>query len=250
MLNSEVDNLEENLTILPAPENPHWDGESGVGVWGNVPESGDGGGEVGYHYRIYCMDTPTPPDLEKDAWDLEDSMRGNAAIDEETSTYAVNMALLLGKNGYYYFAVSADGDGIRYASSPYVLSDVFEFTGDSAPMLPEPTGLAWKMIETENGREYYATWDNLDDYEDTDSFYINVCDKDGNSVMGNIWTKEYILNRGQGGIGVQKEYLSDMDNQYRFTVEVYSSRPNEYQSFLLPDPVPEEYYSPWYKWKK
>lgn len=236
------------LVTLPAPDNPHWNAETGIAVWGNVPESGDGGGEVGYHYRLYRRDTATPPDLEKDEWDMESSMRGDAMIDEATSTYAVNLSSDLWEDGYYYFAVSADGDGINYASSPYVISDAFEYKGEFAPMLPEPTGLAWKMFETDRGREYYATWSNLDDYEDADSFYISVYDKDGNCVMNNIWTKEYIMSVGHNGIRVQKEYLSDLDNQYRFTVEVFTSRPNEYKSFLIPEPVTEEYFSPWYNW--
>lgn len=247
---NDVNDSQENLTVLPAPENPHWNGESGIAVWGNVPESGDGGGEVGYHYRIYRRDTPTPPDLENDNWDIEGNMRGNALIDVETSTYRLNIASELDKDGFYYFSVSADGDGISYLSSPYVLSDAFEYTGESAPTLPAPTGLLWKMAETDNGRAYYATWDNLDDYEDTDSFNITVYDKDGNYVMNNIWTKEYIVDRGQGGIQVQKEYLADKNNQYRFTVEAHTSRPNEYKSFLLSEPIPEEYFSPWYLWRK
>ena len=39
------------------------------------------------------------------------------------------------------------GDGVQYADSPYVLSDAFEYTGEEAPILPAPTGLAWKMRE-------------------------------------------------------------------------------------------------------
>ena len=149
-------------------------------------------------------------------------------------------------NGFYYFAVCAAGDGVHYADSPYVLSDAFEYTGESAPPLPVPTGLAWKMFETEKGRQYYATWSNLDEYKDTDSFNITVYDKDGNYVANNIWTKELIMERGYNGIKVDAEYLSDMDGEYRFTVQAFTSRPNEYKSSLMPDPIPEEYFSPWY----
>ena len=168
-------------------------------------------------------------------------------IDEETGTYRVNMAPYLEENGYYYFTVSADGDDIHYTDSPYVLSDVFLYSGEFAPELPAPTGLRWRMFETDSSREYYADWNNLDDYADTDSFRITVYDQDGNVVTRNIWTKEYIIYRGDHGIKIQKEYLSDFDNKYRFTVEVLTSRPNEYRSFLLDDPVPEEYFSPWYE---
>ena len=246
--NEEAESEGTELVVLPAPESPHWDGESGVAVWGNVPESGDGGGEVGYHYRLYRRDTPTPPNPEKDEWDLESDMRGNAMIDEATSTYAVNVASDLWEDGFYYFAVSADGDGVNYTSSPYVMSDAFEYRGETAPQLPAPTGLQWKMFETDKGREYFATWSNLDDYEDKDSFNITVYDKDGNYVMNNIWTKELIVSTGNDGIRVNKEYLADLNNSYRFTVEAYTSRPNEYRSFLMPNPVPEEYFSPWYNW--
>lgn len=242
------EDTEDGLVILPAPAQPHWDAETGEGVWGNVPGCNDGSGEVAYHFRLYRRDTDTPPDLEKDAWDLENSMRGNGMIDEETGTYRVNMAPYLEENGYYYFTVSADGDDIHYTDSPYVLSDVFLYSGEFAPELPAPTGLRWRMFETDSSREYYADWNNLDDYADTDSFRITVYDQDGNVVTRNIWTKEYIIYRGDHGIKIQKEYLSDFDNKYRFTVEVLTSRPNEYRSFLLDDPVPEEYFSPWYEW--
>lgn len=244
-LNKDVSDSGE-LVVLPAPDNPHWEGETGIAVWGNVPESGIGDGEVAYHWRLYRRDTEIPPDTDKDKWDLEGDMRGNGAINPETSTYELNIATDLWENGFYYFAVSADGDGVNYASSPYVISDAFEYTGEDAPMLPAPTGLEWKMFETDKGRQYYATWSNLDDYEDTDSFNVCVYDKDGNYVMNNIWTKKGIMSVGYNGIRVNREFLTDLDGAYRFTVEAYSSRPNEYKSYLMSDPVPEECYSPWY----
>lgn len=234
------------LTVLPAPENPHWKGETGIAVWGNVPESGNGDGEVGYHWRLYRRDTATPPNLAEDEWDLEGDMRGNGAIDEETSTYLVNLSGDLKENGFYYFTVSADGDHVNYESSPYVISDVFEFTGESAPTLPAPEGLAWSMFETDTERVYYATWTNLDDYADDDSFNVTVYDKDGNYIMNNIWEKSYVEERGYHGIRIRGEFLSDLNGAYRFTVEALSSRPNDYKSYLMPDPVPEECYSPWY----
>lgn len=244
-MNKDVSDSGE-LVVLPAPDNPHWEGETGIAVWGNVPESGIGDGEVAYHWRLYRRDTEIPPNPDKDKWDLEGDMRGNGAINPETSTYELNIATDLWGNGFYYFAVSADGDGVNYASSPYVISDAFEYTGEDAPMLPAPTGLEWKMFETDKGRQYYATWSNLDDYEDTDSFNVCVYDKDGNYVMNNIWTKKGIMSVGYNGIRVNREFLTDLDGAYRFTVEAYSSRPNEYKSYLMPDPVPEECYSPWY----
>lgn len=235
----------DELVLLPAPDNPHWNGETGIAIWGNVPESGVGG-EVKYNYRVYRRDTPTPPDPDEDMWDWESGMRGNGGIDEASSTYIVNMVSGLQENGFYYFAVSAAGDGIHYSDSPYVISDAFEYTGESAPPLPTPTGLQWKMLEANFGRIYFATWSNLDDYSDDDSFNVSVYDKDGNYVMNNIWTKEDVISRGFGGIMVEQEYLADLDGAYRFTVQAYTSRPNEYKSSFMPYPIPEEYFSPWY----
>ncbi len=232
--------------VLAAPDTPHWEGETGIAVWGNVPESGNGGGEVGYHWRLYRRDTANPPNPDEDVWDKEGDMRGNGGIDEAASTYAVNLSSELWENGFYYFAVSADGDGVNYSDSPYVISDAFEYTGESAPTLPAPTGLQWRIFETDGGRVYYAAWSNLDDYEDADSFNVTVYDKDGNYVMNNIWTKELIVSRGYSGIKVREQFLTELDGAYRFIVEAYTSRPNDYKSFLMPDPVPEEYFSPWY----
>lgn len=234
------------LTVLPTPDNPRWDGQTGIAMWENVPESGNGDGEVAYHWRLYRRDTQTPPDPDRDSWILEGDARGNGVVRHETTTCEYNLASGLGTNGFYYFSVSADGDGANYASSPYVMSDAFVYTGESAPTLPAPTGLEWKIFETDEGRQYYATFSNLDDYEDADSFNVCVYDQDGNYVMNNIWTKEMILYAGYSGIRVRREFLTDLNGAYRFTVEAYTSRPNEYKSWLLPDPVPEECYSPWY----
>lgn len=48
------------LQDLPAPENPRWDGETGIGLWGNVPESGiDSENSV----RISCVGEIRPNHL-------------------------------------------------------------------------------------------------------------------------------------------------------------------------------------------
>lgn len=121
-----------------------------------------------------------------------------------------------------------------------------EYTGESAPPLPAPTGLAWRMFETDQGRQYYATWENMDDYVDTDSFDVTVYDKSGQYVMNNIWTKERVLSIGYSGIRIRPEFLTELGNSYRFTVQAQTSRPNEYSSSPMPDPIPEELFSPWY----
>lgn len=233
--------------VLDAPENPHWNGESGIAIWGNVAESG-ADGEVAYEWRLYRKDTPETPDPSKDKFMAEGGMRGNGGINEEDNTYIMNLAEAMeeGENGYYYFEVRALGDGIRYENSPYMMSDGFEYKGENAPTLPKPEGLAWKMFETESGRRYYATWSNLDDYDDATSFNVTVYDKDGNYVMNNIWEKEYIMEKGENGIMINGEFLSDLSGKYRFTVQALTASPNEYKSSPMPDPVPEEYFSPWF----
>lgn len=235
----------EKLIVLPAPDAPHWDGETGVAIWGNVPESGNES-EVRYNWRLYKCDTNIPPDPDESTWYQEGGMGGNGGNkDKNFSTYDMNLASELWENGFYYFAVSAVGDGVHYADSPYVISDAFEYTGESAMQLPAPTGLAWKIVESDQRPQYYATWSNLDDYEDADSFNVCVYDESGEYVINNIWTKEQIMVLGHDGIWINSEFLTEDGGAYRFTVEAYTSRPNEYKSFLMPDTVPEEYFSPW-----
>ena len=231
------------LIVLSAPENPHWDGETGVALWGDVPESGPADASA-YAWRLYRKDTADPPNLDEDRWDLEGGMRGDRT--EPDDFFSMNLGYELWENGFYYFAVCALGDGVNYTDSPYVLSDVFEYTGESAPPLPTPTDLAWKLVESDPERMYFATWGNFDDYDGKDFFDVCVYDKDGNYVMNNILSKDEIASMGRPGIRIKSEFINDKENAYRFTVQVYSSRPNEYSSVLLPDPVPEEYFSPWY----
>lgn len=232
-----------NLAVLPAPDDPHWDGETGIAQWGNVPESGNEEDGVEYHWKLYRSDTATLPDLEKSECEIESNMRGHVG---DAEIYDLNLSSKFGKNGFYYFAVCAVGDGVHYTDSPYVISDAFEYTGESAPPLPTPTGLEWRMMEGETQRYYFASWSNFDDYDDKDSFDVFVYDKSGNYVMNNIVTKETITYWGwPDGVRIKGEFLSGKDEAYRFVIKVYSSRPNEYQSTTLPDPIPEEYYSPW-----
>lgn len=233
----------ESFTVLPTPKDPHWDKETGYGLWGNVPESGYED-NVEYKWRLYRRDTAEAPDTDDTDWLCEGVQSGNL-LDEDAYFMDI-FAVRFQENGFYYFAVSSSGDGIHYTDSPYVMSDAFEYIGESAPTLPAPTGLDWKLIESEEGRKIYATWSNLDDYADTDCFNVCIYDKSGAYVMNNIWTKELIMERGQGGIQIRREFIADKEEGYRFTVQAMTSRPNEYRSSLMPDPVPEECYSPWY----
>lgn len=230
------------LTELPAPANPHWKADTGIAVWGSVPESGVSG-ETAYWFRVYKMDVDRTPDPAVDECVLDNGYRTNTNkdFDERSLGDALN------KNGFYYFEVCARGDGETYTDSPYVPSDVFEYTGESAPPLPSPTGLAWKLTDNPGkGRMYFATWSNLDDYEDDDSFVVIVTDKDNRYVTDNSWSKKRIMEVGIGGIKIRPEFLTREKGPYRFRVEVCSSRPNEYSSIILPEVVPEECYSPWF----
>lgn len=242
--NAELGSAE--LTVLPAPDNPHWNGETGTGYWGCVPESGIGA-EMKYRYRLYRKDTNLPPDPEVEQCYYESNFRGTARGREDESIFERSFATALERNGFYFFEVCAVGDGIQYTDSPYVMSDAFEYTGEDAPPLPSPTGLKWKLYDEKGGdRRYYATWSNLDEYEDDDSFNVVVFDKNGNYVTNNIWTKKEIINNGDGGLEIRAELLTEEGSQYRFTVQALSSRPNEYQSSFMPDVLTEEYYSPWF----
>lgn len=249
-INSRIQNQSEDsnddLIVLPAPGNPHWDGDTGITVWDNVPESGIGD-EYQYYLRLYRRDTETPPEPDDNDWYFEDLIRfSNNYYEEYEHAINWNVSQEFKENGIYYFTVSAVGNGIQYADSPYTVSDAFVYTGESAPPLPAPTGLQWRIYEVDDSRLYFATWDNLDDYDDKDRFNVTFYDKDGNYVMNNSWTKSHIIDRGYGGISIRAAFLShEPDSAYRFTVQVYSSRPNEYKESPMPDPVPEEYYSPW-----
>lgn len=236
--------MSEALTVLPAPENPHWNGDTGIALWGNVPDSGTNG-EVRYYWRLYREDTATSPDLSESVWEREGGMRGNGGRDNTFPTYEMNLAAELRGNGFYYFAVSAVGDGVNFADSPYVISDAFEYTGESAPFLPTPTGLEWKIFENQQGRQHLASWSNLDDYADADSFNVRVHNRSGVVVLNNIWTKERINSLGRGGVWLNMELLTEEDGPYRFTIQALTSRPNEYKSNPIPEAIAEESYSPW-----
>lgn len=241
---SENESETSELTVLPVPGNPHWDGESGTAVWDNVPESGNGD-EVQFHLRLYRRNTDNPPSPDDSDWYYEELVRiGGSFRDTDVQTWG--LVPELEGNGTYYFTMSAVGNGVSYADSPYAVSDAFEYTGESAPPLTSPKGLEWRLYEINGSRGYYATWSNLDDYEDKDTFNVTFYDETGAYVMNNTWTLGQIKQVGRGGIYIPTEFLkNEPGSAYRFTVQVYSSRPNEYQSSLMPDPVPEEYYSPW-----
>lgn len=227
-----------DLIVLSAPDNPHWDGETGTGLWGRVFESGVGDDER-YDWRLYRCDTETPPDMERDEWSREGTMRGNVA---DQTFFNVSFTEELGENGFYYFAVRASGDGVTYADSPYVLSDAFAYTGKDAPSLLAPEGLCWTAEETDDQRLYFATISNWDDYEDKDMFNAYVYDEDGEYVMNNMLTKEFMFDRGMPGVKIRQEFVGEPGKTYRFAIQVLSSRPNEYKSSPVVEPCPEEAY--------
>lgn len=227
-----------DLIVLPAPENPHWDGETGIGLWGHVPESGVGRDQR-YSWRLYRSDNKTPPDLEKDKWERDGEMSGNLLT---TDFFDLNFAEEFWDNGYYYFSVCASGDGITYADSPYVLSDAFAFTGKDAPRLPTPEGLYWTMKQIGEDRYYFAAISNWEDYADQDSFNAIVYREDGEYVTNNILVKQFIFEKEWPGVRIRPEFVNEPGQSYRFAVQVLTSRPNEYRSSLPVEPCPEEAY--------
>lgn len=233
-----LSNGETDLVVLPAPENPHWDGETGIALWGHVPESGVGRDQR-YGWRLYRSDTMTPPDPGKDEYDREGEMSGNLLT---TDFFDMSFAEEFWDNGYYYFAVCASGDGITYADSPYVLSDAFEFTGKDAPRLPAPEGLYWTMKQIGESRYYFAVISNWDDYEDGDDFNAFVYNEDGEYVMNNIASRQFMVEKGWPGVRIRPEFVNEPGKSYRFAVQVLSSRPNEYRSSLPVEPCSEEAY--------
>lgn len=234
------------LEILPMPGNPHWDGETGIALWEHVSDSGFTEDDEAYHYRVYRRDRQEdiPNPQTDDDWVNEGDMSSNQQSGEPF--FYVNLNSSLAQNGYYYFVVYARGDGENYSDSAYAVSDVFHYTGENAPHLPEPTGLAWNMyFDQETSRlHYYAIWENLDEYEDTDSFNVTIYDKKGDYVFNNIWTKKAIITAGHGGILIRPQFLTKSDEEYRFTVQALTSRPNEYSSSPKHDTSEEEFLSP------
>lgn len=193
------------LVVLSAPGNPHWKGETGIPVWDNVLESGNGD-EVQFHLKVYRRDTENPPEPDDTDWYFEQLVRIGGSF-RNTDVVDFNAIRNWEGNGFYYFKVSAAGDGVQYADSPYAVSDAFEYTGESAPFLPAPTGLEWRLSERNNSRSYCATWSNLEDYADEDVFDVTFYDEAGNYVMNNTWTMSQIKRNGYGGILIPTEFL-------------------------------------------
>lgn len=214
---------------LPAPTNPHWDGETGVGVWDNVENSG--GNEsypYSYRWKLYRVDAPvaTPTDL-------QGAIAGSTiSTNNESSTFKYNFSSRFGDSGYYYFAVAAMGDGLNYTQSPFVFSDAFHYTRPNKS-LPVPENLEWKLHDG----IYHATWSNLDDYIDTDSFRADCYNADGVHLGSNTWTKAYMIEKGAPGIQLSQKFTA-ADDTYYFTLRAESSRPNEYSSSATSAPSP------------
>lgn len=240
---------ETDLLVLPAPADPFWDGETGSGFWGCVFESGVGDDQR-YDWRLYRRDTATPPDLEKDEWMQEGMMRGNVAWtrdykmseEGEEKLFCMSFSDLFEENGYYYFAVRASGDGETYTDSPFVLSDVFAFTGKDAPRLPTPEGLHWIAKEGDESRYYFAAFTNWDDYTDKDVVDVYIYNGDGEYVMNTMVHKKFLIDSEWPGIRVRQEFVGEPGKTYRFALQVHTSRPNEYRSSLPVSPCPEEAY--------
>lgn len=236
-----VQSGENGLIVLSAPENPHWNQDTGIAMWQHVPESGEGG-ILKYDWKLYRCDTPTPPDPNSEA-DLERSMKSRGA----NEYMELHLSCEFWDNGYYYFAVRASGDGVTYADSPYVLSNGFAYTGADAPRLPAPENLSWILKQDEESNLYFASFSNWDDYEDNDTIQVFVYDEDGEWVNSDFYYKKKLIENGWPGVRVPAEYVSQRGKSYRFAIQVTSSRPNRYRASpeVFPWPVGKEYLSPW-----
>lgn len=213
--------------VLPAPANPHWDGETGIAVWGNVPESG---GETNYAYTMVVYRKTHTEDPEWITVETHSLVGAEHSLKDGNFCFA--LAENLTENGFYYFTVSARGDSNHYLDSPYVASDVFAFTGESAPRLPLPENVTWLHADDRG----YPVFDHLDQYDDKDQFSVMVYDKYGNLVYNMLRSKEWILSGNTQGIPFQ--YFSNLDAGYSFSVQVITSRPNKYRSSAVSDPMP------------
>lgn len=87
-----------------------------------------------------------------------------------------------------------------------------------------------------------ASLSNWDDYEDKDMFNACVYDEDGEYVMNNILSKEFMFDKGWPGVRIRQEFVGEQGKTYRFAIQVLSSRPNEYKSTPAVDPYPGEAY--------
>lgn len=243
------DGSETDLLVLPAPADAHWDGETGIGYWGCVFESGVGDDQR-YDWRLYRRDTESPPDLEKDAWEREGTMRGNVWWTRDGTElgtageayFCTSFSDEFWDNGFYYFAVRASGDGITYADSPFTLSDAFAFTGKDAPELPAPEGLYWAAKETDESRWYFGAFTNWDDYEDKDVVDVYVYNEAGEYIMNTMVSKGFLLDSEWPGVRIRQEFVGEPGETYRFALQVHTSRPNEYKSSPSVSSYPEEKY--------
>lgn len=52
------------------------------------------------------------------------------------------------------------------------------------------------------------------------------------------------MSEGYGGIRIRASALTKSEEEYRFTVQALTSRPNEFHSSPMPNPPTEEYLSP------
>ncbi|MCI8624194.1 MAG: hypothetical protein HFG26_11120 [Provencibacterium sp.] len=231
---------------LSAPDNLHWDGETGVAVWDSVPNAGTeiNGHDSKYGWILFRMDTEAPPSLENPYFDehmVSSLIIGGASYNGAVSKY--NLAGNFNEEGYYYVAVRALGDGVDYADSPFALSDAFYYTAPSEK-LKTPAGLKWSFRE-EDGY-YYATCENLftEDYISTDSFDAVCYDEAGEVIDWCTKTRAELEEKGLPGLPLIKPDGDLPDGNYYFTLQALSSRISQF----LPSDVSGK--SPAMRWNK
>ena len=240
-------NAAASLGSSEAP-NPRWDGNTGSAVWDNWPRQVAQNIEnsESYAWRLYRNDTETPPNAE-DNW-IDSGIVQNPDYPDSYSTFSIDLSNNFTVAGYYYFAVTAIGEGSNRA--PFAVSGAFHYTLPDAQR-PTPIGLEWKSDDTLGDLVYYATWSNFGDYSDYDSFTVKCYNKSGDIVGSDTWNMSdipYIADAPSQGIGIaSKEYLGIPLSQYfdtgygeyRFTVQANSLEINYFRSSDVSD------YSPW-----
>ena len=236
-------NSQESLIKLDAPDTPHWH-ESGaaIGVWGNVPLSGNGR-EVAYRFNVYRTDSPNiKPNSQKDISVGSGYMAGNGGLLNNENIlgadYEAVMAQHFGEEGYYWYEVCSIGDGEKYTDSDYVLcSHPYEYNQGKAKDPIIPINPHWITVQTEMGERYFVSIDNLEDYDDSDIIVFKFFDKDNIKVADNMLQKKQLMENNK------RAYISpsifQKDNNYRVAVAIFSAFPNERKNYLLDQALEE-----------
>jgi len=118
-------NAAASLGSSEAP-NPRWDGDTGIAEWTNWPRQVAQNIEnsESYAWRLYRNDTGDFPNSE-DEW-IDSGIVHNPDYPDSYSTFSIDLSSNFTVAGYYYFAVTAIGEGSNRA--PFAVSGAFHYT--------------------------------------------------------------------------------------------------------------------------